>query len=287
MRPRSISGQRTQRGDGTSTTNVDWKYDTAGRVSNSSVPTSVMHYTYKDIMNLCEIRGKGFQAIDYEMSKDVANLAMALVGDRDIQAQCGYGCSADYITGSSGANTFGNVTRRGSSTGSLGNIIFGLQNFVACCYEWMDNVAVNVESFASFKKNKCVESPDDPLDIKWHIYDPTTGEERVVQGINVSGYCIGRVKFGRYADIIASRVTTDNSKWNQNYSDVQHYAHSKGRVVGRAYNNAYAVGGLVFASASYVSSFSSAGCGSRLAFIGKIVIVEKGASEADEKAKTA
>lgn len=287
MRPRSISGQRTYRGDGTSTTNGDWKYDASGRVSNSSVPTSAMHGTYKDIMNLCEMRGKGFQGIDYEISKDVANLVMALVGDRDIQAQCGYGCSSDYITGASNANSFGNVTRKGSSTGSLGNIIFGLQNFVACCYEWMDNVAINVESYASFKKNKCVDSPNDPVDAKWHIYDPVTGEERVVQGLNVSGYCIGRVKFGRYADVIASRVTADNSKWNENYSDVQWYTHAKGRVVGRASHDASAGGGLVCADASYASSGSSSYYGSRLAFIGKIVIVEKNASEADENAKTA
>ncbi len=276
MRPRSISGQRTQRGDGTCTTNGDWKYDsTTGRVSNSSVPTSTMHYTCKDFMNLCEMRGTGFQAIDYEMSKDVANLVMALVGDRDIQAQCGYGCGADFITGANNANTYGNVTRKGTSTGSLGNIIFGLQNFVACCYEWMDNVAVNVKSFISWKKNKCVDNnSDDPTDAKWHIYDPVTGEERVVQGLNTSGYCIGRVKFGRYADVIASRVTTDNSKWNQNYSDGQWYSHARGRVVGRASCNAYALGGLVCAFANNASSFSNTSNGSRLAFIGKIVITK-------------
>ena len=276
MRPRSISGQRTQRGDGTSTTNGDWKYDsTTGRVSNSSVPTSTMHYTCKDFMNLCEMRGTGFQAIDYEMSKDVANLVMALVGDRDIQAQCGYGCGADFITGANDANTYGNVTRKGSSTGSLGNIIFGLQNFVACCYEWMDNVAVNVKSFISWKKNKCVDNnSDDPTDAKWHIYDPVTGEERVVQGLNTSGYCIGRVKFGRYADVIASRLTTDSSKWNQNYSDGQWYSHARGRIVGRADYGANAGGGLVFASANNASSNSGTNGGSRLAFIGKIVITK-------------
>lgn len=38
------------------------------------------------------------------------------------------------------------------------------------------------------------------------------------------------------------------------------------RVVGRAYSNAYAYGGLVYSVASYVSSYSSASYGSRLAF---------------------
>lgn len=274
MRPRSISGQRTKRGDNTSSTNPDWTYDrTTGRVSNATVPTSTMHYTYQDFMNLCEMRGPGFHAIDYEMSKDVANLVMALVGDRDIQAQCGYGCGSDYITGSNNFNSFGNITRRYSGS-NIGNIIFGIQNFVACCYEWMDNVAVNVQSYLQFKKNKRVENASDPIDAIWHIYNPITGAERTVQGINQSGYCIGRVKFGRYCDVIASRVTSDNSKWNQNYSDGQWYSHSRGRVVGRASYNANALGGLVSAHAGGASSVSSTGFGSRLAFSGKIVIVD-------------
>lgn len=219
------------------------------------------------------MRGPGFHAIDYEMSKDVANLVMALVGDRDIQAQCGYGCGSDYITGSNNFNSFGNITRRYSGS-NIGNIIFGIQNFVACCYEWMDNVAVNVQSYLQFKKNKRVENASDPIDAIWHIYNPITGAERTVQGINQSGYCIGRVKFGRYCDVIASRVTSDNSKWNQNYSDGQWYSHSRGRVVGRAYYNANAVGGLVYANANYASSYSYTSYGSRLAFSGKIVIVD-------------
>ena len=275
MRPRSISGQRTQRGTGTSTTYSGWKYDsTTGRVSNSIAPSSSeLNYTCKDFMNICEMRGTGFQAIDYEMSKDVANLVMALVGDRDIQAQCGYGCGAGYLTGSGNANTYGNVTRKGTSTGDLGNIIFGLQNFVGCCYEWMDNVAINVKTFISWKKNKCVDTNvEDPVDAKWHIYNPTTGEERVVQGLNTSGACIGRVKFGRYADVIASRLTSDSSLFNQNYADGSYYYGARGRVVGRSSNGASADGGLAGAVAFYASSYSNSNYGSRLAFRGTISV---------------
>lgn len=272
MRPRSISGQVTKRGDGTSATNEDWKYDaTTGRVNNATVPTSTMHYTRQDFMNLCEMRGKGYQAIDYEMSKDVANIAMAIVGDRDIQAVCGYGCSAGYTTGANGFNALGNITRR--YTGSnIGNIIFGLQNFVACNYEWMDAVAINVPSYLQFKKDKCVANNTYPIDDVWHIYNTVTGTERTVQGINASDRCIGRVKFGRHCDVVLSRVTTDNSKWNQNYCDVFYYTRDRGRVVGRANGSAYAGGGLVFASANNVSSFSYTVGGSRLAFRGRVVI---------------
>ena len=274
-RARSVSGRTTTRGDGTTRTHTGWKYDSAGCVTNTDLASLAtnMHYTYKDIINLCEARGKGFQAIDYEMSKDIANLVMALVGDRDIQAQCGQGCSASYTTGSTpgNANTFGNTTQKNISSG---NIIFGLQNFVACMYEWCDNVAVNVASFAAFKKNKCVSGTGDTVDHIWHIYDPLTGTERTVQGLRSSnsGYCIGRVKFGRYADIIPSKVTSDKSSWNMNYTDAFYYSESKGRVLGRASFNANANGGLVCASAYNDSSYSYSNYGSRLAFNGKIVI---------------
>lgn len=274
MRPRSISGQQTRRGDNNSNTNVDWQYDQAtGKVINATVPTSAMHYTYTDFMNLCNMRGEGFQAIDYEMSKDLANIIMALTGDRDFQAYGGYGCRSDYYTGGNNANTYGNVTRKGSSSGDLGNIAFGIQNFVACCYEWMDNVVVNAISYKSWKKNKCLEQNADPINAVWHIYDPITDTERTVQGINADGYCIGRVKFGRYCDVIASRVTSDRSAWNMNYSDGQYYSHSKCRVVGRANYGASAYGGLVYANANYASAYSFSGYGSRLAFIGDIDIV--------------
>ncbi len=273
MRPRSISGAVTKRGTGAATTNPDWQYDSEGRVRNTSVPTSTMHYTCKDFMNLCEMRGEGYHAIDYEMSKDIANLVMALIGDRDVQAQCGYGCSAGYTTGANNFNTYGNVTRKYSGS-NIGNIIFGIQNFVACNYEWMDNIAANVISFTSFKRNKCVGQATDPIDAVYHIYDPVNKTERTVQGLKTNGYCIGRVKFGRYCDTLASRVTSDNSKWNLNYSDAYYYTNDRGRVVGRANSYAYAWGGLVYSNANNVSANSNTNYGSRLAFSGEIEIIE-------------
>jgi len=271
MRARSISGAKTKCGTGTSTTNADWTYDSDGNLSNASVPTSTMNYTSQDFINLCKMRGEGFQAIDYEMSKDIANLYIATEGERDEQSLVGYGCGAQYTSG--GFDSIGNANSvRGSSNN--GNKILGLENFVACNYEWMDNVAVNISTWAAWVKVKRVASSDFPIDQKWHIYDPKSKTERTVQGINASGYCIARVKFGRYADTIASRLSSDNSKWNKNYGDVFYYINDRGRVVGRANHNANANGGLVYAVANFVSSFSDAHCGSRLAFRGAIEIVE-------------
>lgn len=280
MRPRSISGVKTRTGTGTSVTNADWKYDNEGNITNTSVPTSTMNYTYADILNLIEMRGKGFHGISYEISKDIANLVMALTGTRDIQAYAGYGCGSQYVTGQNNFNTYGKVTRKYSGS-NIGNIIFGIQNFVGCNWEVMDFIAANVPSFAQYKKDKRVATSSYPLDAKYHVVrNYQTKEESVIQGLNTSGYCIGRVKFGRYCDIIASRVTTDNSKWNKNYSDVYYYTNDRGRCVGRSSSHANAYGGLVYSLANNASSYSNTYVSSRLAFSGNFEIVESAESAA-------
>ncbi len=282
MRPRSISGVKTRTGTGTSTTNPDWQYDKDGNVRNASAPTSTMNYTYCDMLNLCELRGKGYHAISYEISKDIANLVMALTGTRDIQAYAGYGCGSQYTTGANNFNSYGKVTRK--YTGSnIGNIIFGLQNFVGCNWEIMDHIAANVTSFTSFKKNKRVGIPTDPINAVYHIRDPFTIEERTIQGQSTnSGYCVARVKFGRFCDVIASRFSTDNSKWNKNYSDGQWYTADRGRCVGRSGLSAHSHGGLVYSYAVYASSYSYTHFGSRLAFSGNYEIIEEASQPSSE-----
>lgn len=275
LRVRSISGVKTRTGDGNSTTNSEWTYDDDGELTNSVVPTSTIHYTGADLINLCRMRGKGYQGIDYEISKTVANLVFGLLGDRDVQAQCGYGCVSQYTTGANSFNSYGNVTRIYNGS-NIGNVIFGIQNFVGCNSEWMDNVAVNVESVAAMRKNKFALISSFPIDGKWHIRNPYTKTERIVQGVTDStGYCIGRVKFGRYADVISSRQTTDNSKWNQWYSDAQWYTADRSRVPLRSHYNANAYGGLVCANADNAGSSSFSSFGVRLAFRGVVVFRKK------------
>lgn len=273
MRIRSISGVKTKTGTGTAQTSTEWTYDDNGRVTNITAPT-ITNYTCKDFQNLAMLRKNGYQLVDYEMSKDIANLVMALVGTRDIQAYAGYGCSSGYTTGANSLNTYGNQTRQYSGEDLIGNLIFGIQNFVGCNYEWTDNVAVNVVSFKSFLKNKGAAITADKVDRYWHIYNPATDTERKVQACEAFSayYNIGRVRFGRYCDCIASRITSDNSNFNQWYTDSYYYAADRSRVVGRGGYGAYAYYGLVCASAVHASSHSGTGCGSRLAFNGPIEI---------------
>lgn len=273
MRIRSISGVQTRTGTDKHVINSEWAYDNEGNLTNTTVPASEITYSAADLINLCRMRGPGFSTIDYEMHKDLANLILAIVGDRDIQARCGYGCSSRYTTGANNFNSFGNVTRLYSGS-NIGNIMFGIQNFIGCNWEWMDNVAINVKTFVDLRRNRYSESVGDfPVDGKWHIYDPVSKTERVVQGLTTSGYCIGRVKHGRRCDVIASRVTSDNSKWNQNYADAFYITNSKSRLVLRSGNYANAHNGLVCAYAVYAGAHSSAYCGVRLAFRGAIVFV--------------
>lgn len=269
MNIRSISNATVRTGNGTARTSTDWVYDENGRVRASVI--SALNYTYKDFMNLAMCRGEGYQLIDYEMSKMLAILWYSLNGTRDVQLTCGYGRGAGGTTGSQ--DHIGNFdTERASA--SNGNKILGIENFVGCTWEIMDNVAVNVQSFEQCLKNRFVEVPNDPIDAKWHIYDPIAKTERVVQGVTNSGYCIGRVKHGRFCDVIASKTTSDNSRWAANYCDGNYYSGSKCRVVGRSSSNAYADGGLAYAYAYNASTSSHPYDGSRLAFRGEIEIAE-------------
>lgn len=269
MQMRSISGANVRVGTGTSQTSPEWTYDENGRVKNT--PVGTLNYTYKDLQNLAMRRGDGYQLIDYEMSKLMAILWFSLNGNRDVQLVCGYGRSSGGITGSQDA--IGNAdTKR--ATASNGNKILGFENFVGCTWEVMDNVAMNVTSFKSYLENHGAEITTDPIDAKWHIYDPISKTERVVQGVTNNGYCIGRVRHGRFCDVIASKCTSDNSVWASNYCDGQWYSNSRCRVVGRSSGYANASGGLVCAHANFASSNSHAYSGSRLAFRGEIEISE-------------
>lgn len=288
-RARSISGTKAVVGTGTATTSPAWTYDENGKVTNLSVPAG-LNRTYLDCMNLCEMRGEGYHAISYEQSKNLANIIMELTGTRDIQAICGRGNSAGYTTGTQtisgkNINAYGNITLI-HSAGNVGNLMFGIQEFVGCNFEWMAHVAMNVKSFKDWKAKKYpTDEGSYPLDTRFHIYDVVTDTERSVQATpQGSGYCISRVRFGRYMDVVPGKCSNDNSAWNQHYSDKWEYSNGRCRVVGRAGSSANAFGGLVYALAGGVSSSSGTFSGSRLAFSGKIIHKKKGEKTEEKQA---
>ena len=264
---RSISGATIRVGTDRSVTSSEWSYDSEGKPTNT--PLNGMNYTGKDFQNLAARRGKGYQLFDYEMSKLMAILYYSLTGNRDAQLLCGYGRGPGGTTGYT--DTLGNTD---SYKGQVsGNKCLGFESFFGCTWEFMDNVAINVPTYAQALKDKMSDQVSSyPIDAKWHIFDPITKTERVVQGITTSGYAIARTKHGRFCDVIASKCSSDNSVWATNYCDSNNYSASRCRVVGRSFNNSHANGGLSYAHASVAFSNSSSYRGSRLAFRGKISI---------------
>lgn len=269
MQMRSVSNAHIKVGTNTHTTSNEWVYDEDGRVKN--IPVGTLNYSNKDRQNIAMCRGAGFQVFDYEMSKLMAILWYSLNGTRDVQLKCGYGRGSGGTTGYMDNIGFADSVRTGSNNGCK---CLGFESFYGCTWEVMDNVAVNVVSWKSYLKNRGVEIPADPLDAVWHIYDPITKTERTVQGIKDNGYCIGRVKHGRHCDIIASKCTSDNSKWALNYCDVNYYSNSRCRVVGRSSYYANAYGGIAYADVNHASSYANSNYAARLAFRGEIEITE-------------
>lgn len=262
---RSISGRVSKRGNGTSQTSAEWVYDEDGNATK--MPVGTINWTAQDFLAACSYRGKGCQGISYEQSKMMAVLSRCYTGNIDDQRVYGFGTSSGYITGTKDSIGMAD-TVYGAHSGT--NKVWGLEGFIACNVEWMDNLGVNVQTFAGWKARKRVDKDTcDTIDAKWHIYDPYTKTERVVQGITDSGgRNIMRVKHGRYCDVIASSTSSDMSAYNTGYGAGQWYSASRGRVVLRASNYAYAYGGLVYAGAHGASSYSGSYFGSRLAFCG-------------------
>lgn len=264
---RSISGAAVRVGTGTSTTSSEWQYDANGKPTNT--PLNAMNYTGKDFQNLASRRGEGYQLFDYEMSKLMAVFYYSWSGHRDSQLMCGYGKSSGGTTGY--ADSIGNTD---SYKGQLsGNKCLGFESFFGCTWEFMDNVAINVTTYAQALKDKMSDQVTTyPIDGKWHIYDPISKTERVVQGITASGYAPARMKHGRYCDMVPSKASSDSSVWATYYCDGFYYTASRCRCVGRSNYNANAYSGVAYAYAGDAFSLSYSYSGSRLAFRGAISV---------------
>lgn len=272
MRMRSISGATPKRGTGTSTTSNYWSYDVNGNltVGLPQAGTS-MNYTCKDFQNLAKCRGTGYQLVDYEMHKNIANLWMAIHGRRNSQAVNGTGASQGSTTGGTDSTTEPSPFRETTSGRPR---TLGLEDWWGNVYEWMDNVVINVPSYAAYFKNKSVAPTGSVVDAIWHIRMPD-GSERAVQGMTNSGSTqeIARMKHGRFCDVIPSKFVT-NSSMNTYYCDSQEYGGSVGRCVLRSGVSTYASYGFVSVNANSDSSVSSSSNGSRLAFRGECDFVE-------------
>ena len=268
-RLRSVSGAVPQGGTGTPSTWAGWGYDADGNVTNGLPPTGTkLNFTCKDFQNLAQCRGKGYQLVDYEMHKDIANLWMATHGRRNSQAVNGTGGGVGVRTGGSDAASRPPLYETESGRPRT----LGLEDWWCNVYELMDNVAVNVPSFAAYKKNRGQVPGGSVVDEVWRIR-MADGTERAVQGISDSGQEICRVRHGRFCDVVPSKCVT-NGSMNTYYADVYQYEKVTARCVFRSGEYALAQNGFVRVLVSKDASFSAAYYSSRLAFRGECEFVE-------------
>lgn len=211
-------------------------------------------------------RGAGWQLVDYEMSKDVANLFFAKYGERDSQGVCGYGTStnvrangATNATGMTdthskiGAPTDNSayVTVDGTEKNINSPNVMGYENWQGNKAEWMDKI--------DFNKNT--------VNYRWTI-ELSDGSIRELQGPKQTGNLYPKcVIHGRYMDTMVALAGGSTSTY---YYDNCYQEASTSRVVYRSSNSAGAGGGVSYAVAVGDSAYVYAYVGSRLAFRGEI-----------------
>lgn len=227
-------------------------------------------------------RGVGFQCVDYEMSKDVANLFYARYGTRDSQKQCGYGSNTNGVT--TGATNFLGMadTINPSNSATLGYYydgatlksiaavnVMGYENWQGDLSEVMSNIGMG--NGASVTDSLGQLRPTQQLVMQIKMPDGNTREVKTCSG-NTNGVAIVRVRNGRYMDVLPVYATGGST--STYYADNYYWQSGNNRVVLRSGNHANAYGGVSYAYAGLDSSSANTNNGSRLAFRGKIVFAE-------------
>ena len=221
---------------------------------------------------------RGMQQIDGLMHNDIGNLFFAKYGRRDSQMQCGAGSHTN-------SRTTGLTARLGmqDTVNTDGTTVGGVESNGLAFYQTEDEFGqakftrinstncLGYENISGHKYDMMdgVDMPNSSGNTyKWRFMMPD-GTERWVKGSPTSGLWICGVAHGLYMDLVP--VGTMSGSSSTHYCDIYYVSSSAGRVVFRGYHYAHAGGGVSCAYASYDSSSTGTGVGSRLAFRGKIV----------------
>lgn len=252
----------------------DFLYSISGVQSTASV-------TCPDFKVYARNRGKGYQLIDWEMHKDIANLFFAKYGERDSQGTCGPGTHTNgRATGASdatgmqdtkptakdgdtppavkdgyypNANAYVLKNEDDETRTAIGSpVCMGYENLYGNKAEWME-----------------VEYNKTTVDYIWRSMMPD-GSERQIQGIKQQGDLYPKnVIHGRFMDIVTAQSGGSQTSY---YYDNFYQSGSTARVVFRSFGGADACGGVSYANSFYDSASVHADIGSRLAFRGVIKV---------------
>lgn len=252
----------------------DFLYSISGVQSTASV-------TCPDFKVYARNRGKGYQLIDWEMHKDIANLFFAKYGERDSQGTCGPGTHTNgRATGASdatgmqdtkptakdgdtppavkdgyypNANAYVLKNEDDETRTAIGSpVCMGYENLYGNKAEWME-----------------VEYNKTTVDYIWRSMMPD-GSERQIQGIKQQGDLYPKnVIHGRFMDIVTAQSGGSQTSY---YYDNFYQSGSTARVVYRLNSSANADGGVSYANSGNDFAYVYASIGSRLAFRGVIKV---------------
>lgn len=252
----------------------DFLYSISGVQSTASV-------TCPDFKVYARNRGKGYQLIDWEMHKDIANLFFAKYGERDSQGTCGPGTHTNgRATGASDATGMQDTkptAKDGDTPPAVSNGYYPTGNAYVLKNE-DDETRTAIGSpvcmgYENLYGNKAewmeVEYNKTTVDYIWRSMMPD-GSERQIQGIKQQGDLYPKnVIHGRFMDIVTAQSGGSQTSY---YYDNFYQSGSTARVVYRSYGYAFAYGGVSCAYSSGDSADVNAGIGSRLAFRGVIKV---------------
>ncbi len=245
----------------------DRLYSRSGIASTASVSQA-------DFLVYARNRGEGYQLIDGEMSKDVANLFFAKYGENDAQGTCGPGTHTSGRTMGASDATGMQDTKATAKDGDAAPVLSSdgsyYPNGNAYVLKNPDDksrtainspVCMGYENWYGNKGEWCEWYLNKTsVDYKWRVTMPD-GTERAVRGAT-SGGAIRAVVHGRYMDIVCALAGATYSTYYFDYSGI---SGSTARVVYRSNNNANANGGVSYANANNDSANVNSNIGSRLA----------------------
>lgn len=261
----------------------DILYSRSGVQSTASI-------TQPDFKVYARNRGKGFQLIDWELHKDVANLFFAKYGERDSQGTCGPGTQASgRVMGASndtGMQDTKPTAKDGDALPTIANSYYNNGNaYVLKNIDDEKRTAINSPvcmGYENWYGNKAewveIDLNKDVVDYIWRSPMPD-GTIREIQGLKQSTEFYPQcMKHGRYMDLIG---VTSGGTQTTCYFDYFNNSGGLARVVYRSYYVAYAYGGVSYANSGHDTANASAAIGSRLAFRG---IIKWAATATDYKA---
>ena len=233
---------------------------------------------------------RGMQQIDALMHWRIANLSYAKYGRKNMQEQCGAGSHTNMrTTGGTASRGMQDTVGYEEAKGINPNVTNSLIDNLVHQYAWyvekdeygaakvtqVNNICcLGYEDIFGHKYDMmdCVDMPNTSGNAgKWRVWLPD-GTTMMIKGTTNSDWWITAVAHGKYMAVVP--VGSVNGSSSTYYSDKYWISTAAGRVVYRGYNNAYASGGVSYASALYDASNASTNVGSRLSFRGKIVRAE-------------